>query len=137
MIFIIFIIFNSQNGIIDNIAFKLFVTHFGIGRGIRQKRIPQKKWLCHKYNKLIVSLESPYRPEMHLFFLKCNVVYFDRSRRFNFLQVYKLRRFHILWNLKSFLSGFSLDYFKIYNKHLKPDNHHQLEKLSTCYLIKE
>ena len=37
--------------------------HCGIGRGIRQKEIPQEKLLCRTYNKLIVSIEGPHRPE--------------------------------------------------------------------------
>ena len=35
---------------------------------IRQKKIPQEDWLCRKYNKLIVSLESPHA-ECICFFL--------------------------------------------------------------------
>ena len=50
-------------------AFELFAMHCGIGWEIRQKKIPQEKWLCRKYNKLIVSLESPHRPECICFFL--------------------------------------------------------------------
>ena len=46
----------------------------GIGRGIRQKKIPHvQKFLCRKYNKLIVSLESTW---IHLFFRRCNTAYF-------------------------------------------------------------
>ena len=54
---------------IDDIAFELFAMHYGIGRGIRQKKIPQEKWLCRKYNKPMVSPESPLRPECICFFL--------------------------------------------------------------------
>ena len=59
----------GDEGIIDDIAFELFAMHCGIGKGIRQKKIPQEKWSCRKYNKLIVSLEGPHRPECICFFL--------------------------------------------------------------------
>ena len=55
--------------LIDDIAFELFAMHCGIGRGKRPKKIPQKRWLCRKHSKLIVSLESPYQPECICFFL--------------------------------------------------------------------
>ena len=54
---------------IDDIAFELFAMHCGIRRGVRQKKIPQEKWLCRKYNKPIVSLESPHQPKCIWFFL--------------------------------------------------------------------
>ena len=60
---------------IDDITFELFAMHCGIGRGIRQKKISQEKLSYRKYNKLIVSLESPNQPECICFFLKCDIVY--------------------------------------------------------------
>ena len=54
---------------IYDIAIELFAMHCSIGRGIRQKKIPREKWSCRKYSKLIVSLESPQRPECICFFL--------------------------------------------------------------------
>ena len=55
--------------VIDYIAFELFAIQCGIGRGIRQKKIPQEKWWCRKHNKPIVSPESPHQPEYIWFFL--------------------------------------------------------------------
>ena len=37
--------------------------------GIRQKKIPQEKLLRREYNKLIVSLDSPHKPECICYFL--------------------------------------------------------------------
>ena len=65
----VWILLDYYYNVIGDIAFELFAMHCGIGRGIRQKKIPQEKWLCPKYNKPIVSLESSHRPECICFFL--------------------------------------------------------------------
>ena len=59
---------------IDDIAFELFAINCGIERGIRQKKIPQEKLLSRKYNKPIVSRESPINQNAFVF-PKCDIVY--------------------------------------------------------------
>ena len=53
---------------IADIAFELFEMHCGIGRGIRENKIPQEKLVM--LNKQITSLESTHQPECISFFLK-------------------------------------------------------------------
>ena len=37
---------------VDDITFEIFAMHRGIGRGIRQKKIPQEKLSCRKYKTI-------------------------------------------------------------------------------------
>ena len=83
--------FNNIN-VIDDIPFELFTMHCGIGLGIRQKKIPQEKLLYRKYNKLIISLESPHRPECICFFL--NAISSIRKPKFSSV-IFKFPEFKI------------------------------------------
>ena len=56
------------------------------------KKIPQEKWLCRKYNELIVSLESPHRSECICFFLNAisSIPYFISKWRC--LNIWKIKK---------------------------------------------